>query len=339
MENAGRAVVRAITARFAPAPVLVLCGPGNNGGDGWVVARRLAAAGWPVRVASLVARDQLKGDAAAMAALWAGPVEALGPAGLRGGTLVVDALFGAGLARDLDGPARAVVEALAEGTAPVVAIDVPSGIDGATGMVRGAAPRAALTVTFGCRKPGHVLLPGRLHCGATLVAEIGLAASALAQADEGLRVNTPCLWAHLVPHRMPASHKYHFGHALMVGGPIAATGAARLSARAALRVGAGLVSIACPSDAAAVYAATLTAVMTKPVADAAALSRLLTDTRLNALAFGPGAGTGEATQATALAAPRAEAPLRAGCRCPHQLRRRPGDAARAAARAGRAHPA
>jgi hydroxyethylthiazole kinase-like uncharacterized protein yjeF len=298
MENAGRAVVRAITGHFAPCPTLVLCGPGNNGGDGWVVARRLRAAGWPVRLASLAERDQLQGDAATMAARWSGPVEEVAPEGLRGAALVVDALFGAGLARDLEGGTLAVVEALADGPVPVVAVDVPSGVDGATGAIRGGAPLAALTVTFGCRKPGHVLLPGALRCGATRVVDIGLAPAALAAQDEGLRVNTPALWASRLPRRTQGSHKYDFGHALVVGGPITTTGASRLCARAALRVGAGLVSIACPPETLPIYAATLTAVMTKPVADAAAMAGLLADPRLNALAFGPGAGVGATTRAT-----------------------------------------
>jgi NAD(P)H-hydrate epimerase len=174
MENAGRAVTRAVTARFPPVPTLVLCGPGNNGGDGFVVARRLAAAGWPVRLASLVEPGRLRGDAAWAAGLWRGPVEEVRPEGLEGAALVVDALFGAGLDRPLAGVALATVERLAGSTGvPVVAVDVPSGVHGGTGEVMGAAPAARLTVTFCRLKPGHLLLPGRLLMGEVLLADIG----------------------------------------------------------------------------------------------------------------------------------------------------------------------
>jgi NAD(P)H-hydrate epimerase len=297
MENAGRAVTRAATARFGPTPVLVLCGPGNNGGDGWVVARQLHRAGWPVRVASLVPRESLKGDAAWAAAAWDGPVEAVGPAGLEGTGLVVDALFGAGLARDLEGAARETVAALATRGLPVVAVDVPSGVDGATGAVLGAAARAVLTVTFCRLKPGHLLLPGRDLCGETVLADILIPDEVVTAHDKGLRANGPGLWRHLIPARDALSHKYRFGHALVVGGPAETTGAARLAARAALRMGAGLVSVACTPEALPAYAAHLTAVMTKPAADAAALSRLLADARFSGLLIGPGLGVGSATRA------------------------------------------
>jgi NAD(P)H-hydrate epimerase len=307
MENAGRAVARAITARFAPRPILVLCGPGNNGGDGWVVARLLRRAGWPVKVATLVPRDRLRGDAAWAAAQWAGAVEDLSVASLAGAEIVVDALFGAGLARPLDGVPRAIVEALAAGPRPVIAVDVPSGVDGASGAVLGAAPRVQLTVTFCRLKPGHLLLPGRFLCGNTVLADIGIPDAAVAAHDQGLRANGPGLWRLLLPLRTPESHKYDFGHALVVGGPMATTGAARLAAVAGLRIGAGLVSIACAPDALPTYATQLTAVMTKPAGDAATLRILLEDRRYSAVLLGPGAGVGEATRAmvlTALAAGR-----------------------------------
>lgn len=296
MEAAGRAVTRAVTRRFAPGPLLVLCGPGNNGGDGWVVARQLARAGWPVRLASLVPREGLRGDAAWAAAAWDGPIEAATPHGLAGVALVVDALFGAGLTRPLEGTALQIVSKLSEGGPPLVAVDVPSGVDGATGAVLGAAAPATLTVTFCRLKPGHLLLPGRALCGETVLADIGIPDEIVAGHDAGLRVNGPGLWRDLLPVRGPADHKYRFGHALVVGGPAAATGASRLAARAALRIGAGLVSVTAAADALPVYAAQLTAVMTKPVADTRALAALLADTRFSALLIGPGAGVGQATR-------------------------------------------
>jgi len=187
-----------------------------------------------------------------------------------------------------------VVQAL--GSIPIVAVDVPSGIDGATGAVLGAAPTAVLTVTFCRRKPGHLLLPGRSRCGEVVLADIGIPDGLVAKADEGLRENGPRLWSPRLPERTEDSHKYRFGHALAVGGPKQTTGATRLAATAALRIGAGLVSIACPPDALVAYAAHLTTVMTKPVANPAALARLLSDPRFSAVLVGPGAGVGETTR-------------------------------------------
>ncbi len=290
MENAGRAVTRAITARFAPCPVAVLCGPGNNGGDGFVVARRLRTAGWPVRLACMVPAPKLRGDAARAAARWPDVVEPLAPAVLEGAGLVVDALFGAGLARDIAGPAAEVLDAVGRTGLPVVAVDIPSGIDGASGRVRGIAPRARLTVTFVRAKPGHYLLPGRLHRGELVIADIGIADRFVTGQDVGLRRNEPALWRHLLRRRTPLDHKYRFGHAYLLGGPAATTGATRLAALAALRAGAGLVSILCEREALDIYGAHMTAVMTKPFAAEAELSALLADSRITAQLHGPGAG-------------------------------------------------
>ncbi|MGH6954320.1 MAG: NAD(P)H-hydrate epimerase, partial [Alphaproteobacteria bacterium] len=194
MENAGVAVARAVIAHFRPAPTVVLCGPGNNGGDGYVAARRLAEAGWPVTIAALVPPERLAGDAAAHARRWRGPVESLGPRALDGQALAIDALFGAGLARPLEGPARAVVEAMGGRRLACVAVDVPSGVDGDSGAVCGAAPRAQLTVTFFRKKPAHLLVPGRVLCGETIVAEIGIPDRVLAEMEIRLHENGPALW-------------------------------------------------------------------------------------------------------------------------------------------------
>ena len=300
MENAGAAVVREIRARWAPRPVAVLCGPGNNGGDGFVVARLLAEEGWPVRLGLLGERAALKGDAAQAAQRWTGPVEPLGPGLLDGGPLVVDALFGAGLARPLDGVARAVVEAMAGLT--VVAVDVPSGVHGDTGEVLGgSAPAAALTVTFFRRKPGHWLLPGRTLCGETVVADIGLPESVLDAIAPRCWENGPALWGARYPWPRLDSHKYARGHAVVMGGG-RMTGAGRLAARGALRAGAGLVTVACPPEAFALYAAGSPSLIVEPVADDAAFAALLADTRKNAVLLGPGAGVGVHTRARVLAA-------------------------------------
>ena len=296
MERAGAGIVRAITARWQPRPVLVLCGPGNNGGDGYVVARRLRAAGWPVRLASVRPTERLRGVARLAAEQWTGPVEPLGKGTVIGGALVVDAIYGAGLDRAVEGEVADLLRRLADEAGPVVAVDVPSGIDGATGAVLGTAPRADLTVTFAAARPGHYLLPARERRGELLIHDIGIDAATIARCDTGLRRNTPVLWQTAVPVRTGASHKYDLGHALVVGGGAATTGAARLAAEAALRVGAGLVSIASEPEAVPIYAATLTAVMTKPCADVDELEQLASDPRFKAFLIGPGAGTGVTTR-------------------------------------------
>ena len=304
MENAGRAVAEAVEARFERGTAVVLCGPGNNGGDGFVAARHLRERGWTVRLGLLGARDKLHGDAAHHAGLWDGSVEALSPELLDGADVAVDALFGAGLSRPLDGAPRAVAETLNARKMPTVAVDVPSGITGDDGQVLGeVAVEAACTVTFFRKKPGHLLLPGRNFCGPVVLADIGIPVSVLpsACADTGGPAtfeNAPALFARHWPWRTPGDHKYRFGHALVLGGATA-TGAGRLACRAALRVGAGLVTACVPAAALPTYAQDTAAVITAPVDDDAALDRLLADDRLNALLLGPGAGVGAATQARA----------------------------------------
>jgi ADP-dependent NAD(P)H-hydrate dehydratase / NAD(P)H-hydrate epimerase len=300
MEAAGRAVAGAAMRLRGPGAAAVLCGPGNNGGDGFAAARHLAAAGWRVRVGLLGERSQLKGDAAHHAALWTGAVEPLTPAILDGADLAIDAIFGAGLARPLDGVAKAVVEALAARGVPSLAVDVPSGLDGATGEVRGAAAQAVLTVTFFRKKPGHLLMPGRTLCGRVELADIGIPASVLTAIKPKTHENGPALWLKDYPWPAPDTHKYKRGHALVFGGAVM-TGAARLGARAAARMGAGLVTVAAPKAVWPVYAAALTGIIVQPVADEAGFAALVADPRRNAVLIGPGAGMGPATRAAVLA--------------------------------------
>ncbi|MCU0984093.1 MAG: NAD(P)H-hydrate dehydratase [Acetobacteraceae bacterium] len=291
MRAAGRAVAREVLRRFRPCPVAVLCGPGNNGGDGFVVAVYLAERGWPVRVALLGGREALSGDAAAAAALWKGPVLPLSPAALQGAGLVIDALFGAGLTRPVTGVAA---ETLAAARAlPIVAVDLPSGVSGLTGEVLGTAPQAVLTVTFFRLKPGHLLLPGRLLCGETVVADIGIPAAVLGAVSPRAFRNDPALWAGRLPPRAAGDSKYSRGHLTILGGTVM-TGAARLAAASARRVGAGLVSIAAGDAAsAAVYRAAEPGV----IVTEARLDALLADRRRNAWLVGPGLGQGERTDA------------------------------------------
>jgi NAD(P)H-hydrate epimerase len=297
MENAGRAVAQAASAMLERGDrVQVVCGPGNNGGDGFVAARHLRQSGYVVEVALLGPRDALKGDAATMAKRWEGTVEPLAFASLEGkAALYVDALFGAGLARPLDGAAATAVEAMNAAGVPIVAVDVPSGLDGSTGIASGPVVRASKTVTFFRRKPGHLLLPGRTLCGAVKVADIGIPDTVLAEIMPQTWANERALWLPTLPRPSVSGHKYDRGHALVVSGPMEHTGAARMGARGALRVGAGLVTIASPPDALFVNAAHLTAIMLLGFEDAEGLSDILSDRRKNAVLLGPALGVGPAT--------------------------------------------
>lgn len=301
MQSAGDAVVRAIIQRWSARQVVVLCGPGNNGGDGLVVACGLHQHGWPVRVALLCAPMALQGDAALASQAWQARMAEAGlpawvdfnSACLQGAALVVDALFGAGLSRPLDGLAVDVLARVHHLGLPLVAIDVPSGVWGDTGQASGAV-QAALTVTFFRLKPAHVLMPGRALCGETVLADIGIPAAVLPGLQIQSYENVPALWQGLWPRADLAGHKYHRGHALVWGGP-EMTGAARLAARAAARLGAGLTTVCTPRSAWPIYAAALESVMVRPLDGEApsdwqqGLQQLLADTRLSAVLIGPGA--------------------------------------------------
>jgi ADP-dependent NAD(P)H-hydrate dehydratase / NAD(P)H-hydrate epimerase len=295
MERAGHAVAdAAMAAILAGSRAVVVAGPGNNGGDGFVAARILRERGYGVRVLLLGAPDDLRGDAAEAARRWEGEVERAKPAAIAGADLVVDALFGAGLSRPVEGLAADLIAAINASGVPVVAVDLPSGISGATGAVMGRAVRATETVTFFRRKPGHLLLPGRLHCGSIKLADIGIPAAALEAIRPNTFANTPDLWGSVFPVPHPAAHKYARGHAVAVSGGLASTGAARLAARGALRAGAGLVTIATPRESLAVHAAGALAIMVRAIDGAVELSALLADRRINAVVLGPGGGVGTA---------------------------------------------
>lgn len=301
MEAAGSAVANAVAGRWTKRPALVLCGPGNNGGDGFVAARHLLQAGWSVSLGLLGSKEMLMGDAARQADLWPGTIQPLSMDLLDGKALVIDALFGAGLSRPLSGVAAQLIQAIAERKIPVCAVDVPSGLDGASGQVLGVAAPAEITVTFFRKKPGHLLMPGRLLCGKIELADIGIPASVLKAIAPATFENSPKLWLNAYPWPQLDTHKYRRGHVLVVGGPIM-TGAARLSAMAAARVGAGLVTVAAPESAWSVYANALTSVMVQPFNDAHQFADILADERKNALVIGPGAGVSAITQAYVLAA-------------------------------------
>ncbi len=278
------------------ASAVVLCGPGANGGDGFVVARKLKEAGWPVRLALAGDRGALGGDAALMASLYDGPVEALAPVVLDGAGVIVDAIFGTGLSRPVSGGIKEIIDAANAYPAPAIAIDLPSGVDADSGAVLGAAIEAAATVTFITRKPGHLLFPGRALCGAVDVADIGVAEEHVAAVTPDLFENHPALFARHWRRLAWNTHKYARGHAAVVSGPRLKTGAARLAAMAALRAGAGVVTVLSPADAADENAAHLSSVMVREADDAAAVALALNDARFTAAVIGPGAGVSDGTR-------------------------------------------
>ncbi len=296
MERAGRAVADVVADAWAGGPVLVLAGPGNNGGDGWVAARLLREAGFRVTVGVLGDRAALHGDAAPAASRFDGVVVEARPQLVGETGMIVDGLFGAGVRLPLDERAVALVEAINRSAAPVVAIDLPSGVEGGGGTLDPVAVKADATVTFFRLKPGHVLMPGRSHCGRVVLADIGIETAALEEIRPQTFLNRPALWQDERPAPRLGGHKYHRGHAVIVSGPPDATGAARLAAGAALRVGAGLVTLASPMEAVAVNAGHLTAVMVREADGPNGLAAFLGDRRLNAVVIGPGLGRGDRTR-------------------------------------------
>lgn len=307
MEAAGKAVAEAIIERYYQRSVLVLCGTGKNGGDGFIVARLLQQRGWPVQVRLLGDREALRGDAQVAAEQWTGRIDAPTQKDIEDADLIVDAIVGAGLDRDVEGEIADIIGLVNASTLPVVSVDVPSGIDGATGVARGIAMIADMTVTFFRLKPGHLLLPGRQHCGEVVLAEIGIPESVLDRIQPHAWQNTRNLWS--LPQTMADGHKFDRGHVIVVSGGEFETGGARLAAHGAFRAGAGVVSIAGATEALRVHAAHMTAVMLKPAADAVALGKLLEDKRMNAVVLGPAAGVGSETRDKTLAVLRSGAAL------------------------------
>ncbi|MGQ2968633.1 MAG: NAD(P)H-hydrate dehydratase [Allorhizobium sp.] len=291
MMRAGEAVAAAALRLYPEAlRFVVLCGPGNNGGDGYVTASALARAGADVVVYSLTDVGVLKGDAAKAQIVCGLPVAPLDVFQPLAGDVVIDGLFGAGLTRDVPQIVGGTIATVEAAGLPVLAIDLPSGIDGATGGIRGAAFKAAHTVTFMTRKPGHLLLPGRLHCGDLDVFDIGIPRR-IVEAEAGkLWVNGPHIWAGEDKAVSAQDHKYRRGHLTVFSGPETATGAARLSAKAGLSAGAGLVTLASPASALAINAGHLTAVMLSRLDTVADLSAWLADTRRSTFVLGPGFG-------------------------------------------------
>lgn len=299
MQRAGDMVAEIILARFEKQPVLVLAGSGNNGGDGYIIAQRLLSDGWEVRLCAL--EKPRSEDAKLAAESFKGKVAVAQPEALDADALVVDALLGTGLSKPVEGLMRQLIEAINASGKTVVSVDLPSGISGDTGEVLGAAVKADLTISFVRKKLGHVLLPGREYCGQVQVIDIGIEDKFVDAVPERVFENHPALWASSLQLPEMHQHKYDRGHALVLGGGIAHTGAARMAAYAALRAGAGLVTVVCNRESLPIYAASLSAVMTLPCENERALDDALADVRITAVLAGPGNGVNDATRKAVLA--------------------------------------
>jgi len=296
MLSAGQAVADSAVNLVEAGPIIVVCGPGNNGGDGFVAAVELAAQGRDVSVILMCDREALQGDAASAARGWKYPILPFNPQAIGKPALIIDALFGAGLSRMVEGEAYEMIAAINASGVPVLAVDLPSGVNGTSAAIMGIAVRASETVTFFRKKPAHLLLPGRLQCGRVRLADIGIDAKVLEEIHPQTFQNTPQVWRRSFPVPRVDGHKYARGHVVVVSGDVAATGAARMSARGALRAGAGLVTLATPRDALAVNAAALTAVMVRAVDTAIEFGEQLGDKRFNTCVIGPGAGVSDRTR-------------------------------------------
>ena len=315
MERAGRGVVAAVSGHWleldaAPGRAAVLCGPGNNGGDGFVVARLLVARGWAVEVFLLGDPERLPPDARINHDRWRADGEVASLAdyvpGQGGHDLCVDALFGTGLARSPEGEAARVLAGLAAvpaGRERLVCVDILSGLCADSGRVLGgvALPRAALTVSFHRAKRGHYLDAGAGLSGRLAVADIGLSPEVEPrESGAPLRLVSRPRPAGALLRSGPApdggAHKYSHGHALVLTGGAGRTGAARLAARGALRIGAGLVTLGVPGSAQMEVACQIKALMLRRVDDATGLAGVLEDQRLKALCLGPGLGVERARE-------------------------------------------
>ena len=289
IERAGAAVANFLKEKAPGRKILILCGPGNNGGDGFVAARLLREAGFAVRVASLMPPEKLAGDAAWAAESWQRSIVAFDNLVVEPDELVVDAVFGTGFNRKLDEPVQSLFRHIREQGNDVLAIDSPSGVNGTTGHADPDVLPAAATLTFCRKKPGLVLMPGAAFCGEVHVADIGIPDTILAELGPAPRENGPVLWSARLRPKAAGGNKYDYGHVLVYGGA-RMTGAACMAAHAALRAGAGLCTISSPPEAARVYRGYLPNIIVEERARPHAFTGELADKRRNAVIVGPGAG-------------------------------------------------
>ena len=288
MRKAGEAVAHTVAERWKPCRTVVLCGPGNNGGDGYIAAEILRRAGWNVTVAAIHAPSP-SAEARQAAQEWQGETRSLTLEVFKDADLVVDALFGTGLTRPLTGIAAESVVFLNERKLPVLAVDLPSGVHTDSGSILGVAVQAYVTVSFFRKKRAHILRPAASCCGDIVVADIGIPEDVLKDVDIETAQNNKDLWIHLIPVPQAEDHKYTKGHALVYGGAVM-TGAGRLAARAAQRVGAGLVTLAVPEEAVSLYASALESVIVRAAPTSETWRALAKDPKRNVLLIGPGMG-------------------------------------------------
>ena len=303
MQNAGRACADVLSERFPSGRVLVLAGPGNNGGDALVAAERLGAMGRDVSVFELTSKAIRSQEGRLASEALSCPRHPLGQVRPAPGDIILDGLFGAGLSRPLEGEAASVIELINAAKLRVVAIDIPSGVSADTGAPCGPGLRADITVTFGARKPAHVLQPAASLCGRVVIRDIGFERF-IDPAGALVKCNEPELWAHRLHWPTAMSHKHSRGRLAVVSGGPANTGAARLAAAAGLRSGAGLVTLFCPPHALPVTAGALKAVMVSTFSDSESIEAR--KDRADAVVIGPAAGVTPETRA------HVEALLRAG---------------------------
>lgn len=303
MESAGKAVATTLaeyigTPLEAGGTVIILCGPGNNGGDGFIAARHLEEWGYPVSLRCSVLPSKLKGDAKAAANKWHGPVEAMADTGFKDAAAIVDCLFGVGLNKPIEGELVSIVEAVNDAETFVLAVDLPSGLSADTGLPLGPCIEAGATITFNFKKVGHSIVPGRYLSGGNsniIVADIDVPDKAFSVLNPREFENIPDFWGTNFPFSGPQSHKYERGHMLVLGGKEPTLGASRLASLAGLRVGAGLVTLAAPSETYPVQASALMDVMVRRFDSAFGFMGIVNDPRIKAVLVGPGAGLGEKT--------------------------------------------
>ncbi|USG59648.1 NAD(P)H-hydrate dehydratase [Sneathiella marina] len=301
MEAAGRGVAETIQDYWETGSCLVICGPGNNGGDGYVIARHLQEEGWRVILLSTCDPEKLSGDAAIMRSRWEGPTQSIAADPLKI-DLVVDAVFGAGFSGTLAPDIVSLFATVKAAKIPVVAVDVPSGVNGNTGAIDPGSLNAAMTVTFYRAKPGHYLYPARASCGQLEVIDIGIKDEYLETISPDIFTNTPEIWKSNLHILQPSDHKYSRGHLVVVGGGIASTGAARIASRCSLRAGAGAVTVISPPSALTTYAVALEAVMVRACSTAEEFLEWVEGKRIGTILIGPGCGLSDRTVELVIAA-------------------------------------
>jgi NAD(P)H-hydrate epimerase len=289
MQNAGNSASSIILERYKPCKVMIMCGPGNNGGDGFVIAQRLLENGFTVDVASLIKIENYKGDALLAAKQYKGEIFNFSDLEIKNYDLVVDALFGTGFSKELDKELQNIFIKIKQASIPVVAIDIPSGVNGSTGEASNNCCNADLTITFCRKKIGHVLMPGMEKCGEIIICDIGIPDASVQKAGYSLIENNPLIWQEYFKPKQRSDNKYNYGHCVIFGGS-KLTGAARLAARSAMRIGSGLCSISCNKDASIIYRTAEPHVMINDWDHCSEFIDFIDDPKKNAVLIGPGAG-------------------------------------------------